>query len=145
MKLVPKGSNKLVKVGKSIEITNKLITEIDSRKLERFELSEEQVGDVYIYIRREIMDRIKDSRLSKFDLDEIIKFVYQGVKEANPDDKRNTKALYYAQAIPDIFNLVNLDEEVSDYLVDNDFDFDDLAKMRKRFKDLNEVRKAIGN
>ena len=33
MKLIPKGSNKLTKVGKSLQITNKLIKEIDSREL----------------------------------------------------------------------------------------------------------------
>ena len=33
----------------------------------------------------------------------------------------------------------------SKYLVDNDFDFGGLMKLRKNFKDLTEVRKAIGN
>ena len=80
-------------------------------------LTEEQVGDVYIYLRGEIMDRIKDSRLSKFDINETIKYIHNGVKESTEDE---VKALFYAQAIPDIFNLVMIDNDVSNYLTNND-------------------------
>jgi hypothetical protein len=51
--------------------------------------------------------------------------------------------MLYAQAIPDVFHLVTQDNEANDYLVDNDFDFTALAKMRKRYADLTEVGKAI--
>jgi hypothetical protein len=104
-------------------------------------LNKKQVGDVYKILYGEIIDRIKpNNKLPKFDLDQTIKDIYNAVKEATEDE---VKALYYAQAVPDIFNLVNLDEEVNDYLVDNDFDFTALNKQRKKFKDLTEVGKVL--
>ena len=103
-------------------------------------LNKEQVLDVYEILYGEIIDRINDSRLPKFDLDQTIKDIYNSVKEATQDE---VKALYYAQAVPDIFNLVKMDEEVNDYLVDNKFDSTALDKLRKDFKDLTEVGKAL--
>ena len=114
-------------------------------------LNKEQVLDVYEILYGEIIDRINDSRLPSFNLDQTIRDIYNAVKEEDVEDAEvvdtetdpEVKALYYAQAIPDIFDLVKQDEEVNDYLVDNDFDFSGLAKMRKKFKDLTEVGKAI--
>ena len=106
-------------------------------------LNKKQALDVYEILYGEIIDRIKDARLSRFDLDQTIKDIYNSVKEANPEDKENKKALYYAQAAPEIFNLVTLDEEVSDYLLDNDFDFTELKKQIRKFNDLQEVVDAL--
>ena len=103
-------------------------------------LNEDQVFDLYEVLYGEIIDRIKDKRLPKFDIDEIVKETYKVVKEASEDE---VKALYYAQAIPDVFQMVMLEQDVNDYLADNDFDFNALAKMRKSFKDLAEVGKAV--
>ena len=105
-------------------------------------LNEDQVLDVYEILYGEITDRINDSRLPNFNLDQVVKDIYNAVKEEDIEDG-DVKALYYAQAVPDIFDLVKQDEEVNDYLVDNDFDFTGLAKMRKSFKDLTEVGKTI--
>jgi hypothetical protein len=103
-------------------------------------LNKKQVGDVYKILYGEIIDRINDNRLPKFDLDQTIKEIYNAVKEASEDE---VKALYYAQASPEIFNLVTLDKEVSDYLLDNDFDFTELKKQIRKFEDLIEVGKAL--
>ena len=103
-------------------------------------LNKEQVLDLYEVIYGEIADRIKDSSLPPMDIVQLIKETYNVIKEVSGDQ---VKALFYAQAIPDVFHLVTQDDEVNDYLVDNNFDFTGLAKMRKRFADLAEVGKDV--
>jgi hypothetical protein len=103
-------------------------------------LNKEQVLDLYEVLYGEIIDRINNSDIPPIDLNKIIQETYAVIKDATGDP---VKASFYAQAIPDIFDLVKQDEEVNDYLVDNDFDFNGLAKMRKAFADLIEVGKAV--
>ena len=103
-------------------------------------LNKEQVLDLYEVLYGEVIDRLDDAELPAIDLNKIVQDTYNVIKNATGDQ---VKAMLYAQAIPDIFDLVKQDEEVNDYLVDNDFDFNGLAKMRKRFADLIEVGKAI--
>jgi len=104
------------------------------------ELNREQVLDLFEVIYGEIIDRINDSNLPTIDVDKLIKETYDVVKQGSDDQ---VKAMLYAQAIPDVFYLVTQDGEINDYLVDNDFDFTSLAKMRKRYADLSEVGKDI--
>ena len=103
-------------------------------------LNREQVLDLYELLYGEVIDRIKDSNLPPIDLKQLIKETYDVVKEGSGDQ---VKALFYAQAIPDVFQMVVQDEEANDYLVDNNFDFTGLAKMRKQFADLAEVGKEV--
>ena len=103
-------------------------------------LNREQVLDLYEVLYGEITDRINNSELPSIDLNKIIQETYNVVKEATQDQ---VKAMLYAQAIPDVFHLVTQDDEANNYLVDNDFDFTGLAKMRKSFADLAEVGKTI--
>jgi hypothetical protein len=103
-------------------------------------LNREQVLDLYEVLYGEITDRIEDSTLPKIDINQLIKETYNVVKEKSGDQ---VKALLYAQAIPDVFYLVTQDEEVNDYLVDNEFDTTGLAKMRKRFGNLLRWEKIL--
>jgi hypothetical protein len=103
-------------------------------------LNREQVLDLYEVLYGEVIDRIKDSNLPPINIKQLIKETYDVVKEGSGDQ---VKALLYAQAIPDVFQMVVQDEEVNDYLVDNNFDFTGLAKMRKQFADLAEVGKEV--
>jgi hypothetical protein len=103
-------------------------------------LNREQVLDLYEVLYGEVTDRLGDSELPAIDLNKIVQDTYNVVKEATGDQ---VKAMFYAQAIPDVFHLVTQDNEANDYLVDNDFDFTALAKMRKRYADLTEVGKDI--
>jgi hypothetical protein len=103
-------------------------------------LNRDQVLDLYEVIYGEIIDRINDSKLPPIDVNQLVKETYDVVKAGSGDQ---VKSLFYAQAIPDIFHLVTQDDEVNDYLVDNNFDFTGLAKMRKRFADLAEVGKDV--
>ena len=103
-------------------------------------LNREQVLDLYEVLYGEITDRIEDSTLPKIDINQLIKETYNVVKEKSGDQ---VKALLYAQAIPYVFYLVTQDDEVNDYLVDNEFDITGLAKMRQRFGNILEVGKDI--
>jgi hypothetical protein len=103
-------------------------------------LNRAQVLDLFEVIYGEIIDRINDSNLPTIDVSKLIKETFDVVKQGSDDQ---VKAMLYAQAIPDVFYLVTQDEEVNDYLVDNNFDFTGLAKMRKRYADLTEVGKDI--
>ena len=103
-------------------------------------LNREQVLDLYEVIYGEIIDRINDSKLPSIDISQLIKETYEVVKQGYGDQ---VKAMFYAQAIPDVFHLVTQDDEVNGYLVDSNFDFTGLAKMRKRYADLAEVGKDI--
>ena len=103
-------------------------------------LNRDQVLDLYEVLYGEITDRIEDSSLPKIDINQLIKETYNVVKEKSGDQ---VKALLYAQAIPYVFYLVTQDDEVNNYLVNNNFDFTSLAKMRQRYADLTEVGKDI--
>jgi hypothetical protein len=103
-------------------------------------LNRDQVLDLYEALYGEVVDRLKDSSLPPIDLNKLVQSAYAVVK-LNSEDQ--VKALLYAQAVPDVFHLVTQDTEVNDYLVDNNFDFTGLAKMRKRFADLAEVGKEV--
>ena len=103
-------------------------------------LNREQVLDLYEVLYGEVSDRLGDSELPAIDLNKIVQDTYNVVKEATGDQ---VKAMFYAQAIPDVFHLVTQDNEANDYLVDNGFDFTALAKMRKKYADLTEVGKDI--
>jgi hypothetical protein len=103
-------------------------------------LNREQVLDLYEVLYGEITDRIEDSTLPKIDINQLIKETYNVVKEKSGDQ---VKALLYAQAIPYVFYLVTQDDEVNDYLVDNEFDTTGLSKMRKRFGNILEVGKDV--
>jgi hypothetical protein len=103
-------------------------------------LNRDQVLDLYELLYGEVIDRIKDSSLPPIDIKQLIKQAYDVVKDGSGDE---VKALLYAQAIPDVFQMVIQDEEANDYLVESNFDFIGLAKMRSLFKSLPEVGKEI--
>ena len=103
-------------------------------------LNKFQVEDLYTVLYAEISDRIKNPELPPIDINDLVKEAYNVVNTNTGDP---VKAMYFAQAIPDVFQLVVQDEKANDYLVENDFDFNGLAKMRKAFADLIEVGKAV--
>jgi hypothetical protein len=103
-------------------------------------LNKQQILDLYEVIYGSINDRMNDPKLPAINVIEMVQDTYRVVKEATEDQ---VKALFYAQALPDIFHLVTQDSEINDYLVDNNFDFSGLAKMRKNYSDLAFVGKDV--
>ena len=103
-------------------------------------LTPEQIIDLYEVIYGEIVDRISDKKLPVFNIENLIKEVYEGVDES--------KALIYAQAVPDILlKLVSKDEAVSQYLRElrkqKLFSYDDLDILTEEFFDLDNVLKYV--
>jgi hypothetical protein len=103
-------------------------------------LNKEQIIDLYEVIYGEIHDRIVDDKLPVFNIKTLIKEVYEGVDES--------KALIYAQAVPDILTLVSMDDRVKKYLKElrdkKLFSLDDLADLGDEFsKSLDNVLKYV--
>lgn len=103
-------------------------------------LTPEQIIDLYEVIYGEIVDRISDKKLPVFNIENLIKEVYEGVDES--------KALIYAQAVPDILlKLVSKDEAVSQYLRElrkqKLFSYDDLDILTDEFSNLDNVLKYV--
>ena len=96
-------------------------------------LNQEQVLDVYEILIGDILELGADT---PFQLDTIVKDLYNAI-----NDKE--KAVLYAQATPDILNLVLQDDEANEKLVMSGFDFTNLAKMRVEFNDLDNVSKFV--
>jgi hypothetical protein len=94
-------------------------------------LNTEQALQVYSLLYKDIMDDT-----TPFDLDKFVKEIYELVPSKD-------KALLYAQAIPDILNLVSQDDAAIEKLVELDFDFNKLAKMRVRYNNLDNVSKDL--
>ena len=96
-------------------------------------LNSEQALQVYSLLYKDIMEGTEPINVNSF-----TKELYDIVPDKD-------KALLYAQAVPDILNLVSQDEAVIEKLVENDFDFNSLAKMRVQFNNLENVSKAVAD
>jgi len=106
-------------------------------------LNKDQVVDLYEVIYGEIYDRINDKKLPVFNIENLIKEVYEAVESPeNPG-----KGLLYAQAVPDILTLVSMDDDVKKYLKGlrdkKLFSLDDLADLADEFSDLDNVLKYV--
>ena len=107
-------------------------------------LNKEQIIDLYEVIYGEIFDRISDKKLPVFNIETLIKEVYEAVESPeNPG-----KGLLYAQAVPDILTLVSMDDDVKKYLKGlrdkKLFSLDDLADLGDEFsKSLDNVLKYV--
>jgi len=106
-------------------------------------LNKDQVVDLYEVIYGEIYDRINDKKLPVFNIETLIKEVYDAIESPeNPG-----KGLLYAQAVPDILTLVSMDDDVKKYLKGlrdkKLFSLDDLADLADEFSDLDNVLKYV--
>ena len=103
--------------------------------------TQDDLTALYSVVYGEILDRIKDPNLGKFDqkaYDNLIKKIYKELEE-EPDN-----ALIYAQAVPDIFNIVANDPEVKRYLITEvNFDFNYPYKQSLEFEDLEKVKQFV--
>jgi hypothetical protein len=103
-------------------------------------LTKEQVVDLYKVIYRRLYDRVNDSNLPMFDLDKTIKDFYNQIAEATNDPN---KALLYAQALPEIFEIASKDMEIRKYLRSINFDRNKLEDLIIDFDDINAVSKFV--
>lgn len=100
-------------------------------------LNEDQIGDVYKLIYKKLSGA---NPSESFDLKGLIKKIYNGVLEATED---TGKALQYAQAVPDIFNIVTNNSKINDLLDEMDFDTNIIRSLRRQFQDLEKVSEYV--
>jgi len=103
--------------------------------------TENDLSALYSLIYGEIMDRIQDPKLGKFDnkaLDKFINEVYEEFKD-------EPNGLLYVQAIPDVLDLVKNDLEVKKYLVKESGPtfFNYIQELSLDFEDENNVLKFV--
>lgn len=102
--------------------------------------TENDISALYTIVHGEIMDRINDPNLGKFDnkaLDKLIKEVYEEFKD-------EPNGLLYAQAIPDILDLVKNDLEIKKYLrQEAGLSFDYVQDLSLEFEDPKNVLKFV--
>ena len=94
-------------------------------------LNKEQISDVFklIYFKvKNETDAVK--------VEDLIKFFYDTALKATED---TSKALLYAQAVPDIFTLVTNQKAIKSKLVKNNFDFNSIYKLSVDFEELKNV------
>ena len=95
-------------------------------------LNKEQISDVFKLIYFKVKN---DTNAVK--VEDLIKFFYDTALKATED---TSKALLYAQAVPDIFTLVTNQKAIKSKLVKNNFDFNSIYKLSVDFEDLKNVK-----
>jgi hypothetical protein len=102
--------------------------------------TENDISALYTIVHGEIMDRINDPKLGKFDnkaLDKFIKEVYEEYKD-------EPNGLLYVQAIPDMLDIVKNDLEIKTYLrKDAGLSFDYVQDLSLDFENLDNVVKFV--
>lgn len=102
--------------------------------------TENDISALYTIVHGEIMDRINDPKLGKFDnkaLDKFIKEIYEEYKD-------EPNGILYVQAIPDILDLVKNDLEIKKYLrQEAGLSFDYVQDLSLDFEDLDNVMKFV--
>ena len=103
--------------------------------------SENDISALYTIVRGEIMDRIQDPKLGKFDQKALNKFI----KEIHKEFEEDPNGILYAQAIPDMLMLVANDVEIKKYLRSKDvnLDFNYVQDLSLEFEDIEYVKKWV--
>ena len=98
-------------------------------------LSEDQVEALYSTVLGDIV--ATKNRGDIYDPNTAIRTLYQSLMAAGADQ---TNALDYIQHVPRMINAAYGSlEEIADYLQDSNVSIDNLNKMRRDFKDINNV------
>ena len=103
--------------------------------------TENDISALYSLVYGEIMDRIQDPKLGKFDQKALDNFI----KEVHKEFKDDPNGILYAQAIPDMLNLVANDVQIKKYLRSKDvnLDFNYIQDLSLEFEDIEYVKKWV--
>jgi len=100
-------------------------------------LNETQISDLYKITYKTLSD-LKPSE--SFDFEAFTKDIYTRIEKAAGEEK----ALQYAQIIPYVINVCQSNRsDISNKLLDSDFDFNKLIKIKKSFENLENVKKLV--
>ena len=113
------------------------------------ELNGPAVELVYAYVYRQIADRISGKNKTAIDIKAIMKQFYKELNNMPNDgfeseaDKKE-KALYFAQAIPQIFALVAARPKARDYILKTNTQlFIDIPTLASEYSDIKKVETIV--
>ena len=102
--------------------------------------TENDISALYSLVYGEIMDRIQDPKLGKFDNKALEKFI----KDIYNEFKDDPNGILYAQAVPDMLDIVKNDLEIKKYLLNEaELNLNDVAKLSLDFENLDNVLKFV--
>ena len=112
-------------------------------------LNSDQVADLYGYLYGEVADRMSGTNKKPLDLKGLMKELYSFLTDPNgpefeSEEDRKEKALYYTQAIPEIFTVVITRPDIRDYLLKaNKNIFLETPELASKYSDIAEVEKLV--
>ena len=113
------------------------------------ELNGTAVEFVYAYVYGEIADRISGKNKTAIDIKAIMKKFYKELNSMPNDgfeseEDKKEKALYFAQAIPQIFALVAARPKARDYILKTNTQlFIDIPTLANEFADIKKVEVLV--
>jgi hypothetical protein len=108
-------------------------------------LNSDQVADLYGYLYGEVADRMTTKNSEPIDLKIIMKELYNFLNSPEgpafeSEEERKEKALYYTQAIPEVFQIVITRPDIRDYVLKtNPQLFIDTPTLASTYSDIKKV------
>ena len=113
------------------------------------ELNSSAVQFVYGYVYGEIADRISGKNKTPIDIKALMKKFYNELNSMpnegfESEEDKKEKALYFAQAIPQIFGLVAARPKARDYILKTNTQlFIDIPTLANEFSDIKKVQELV--
>ena len=108
-------------------------------------LNSDQVADLYGYLYGEVADRMSGENKNPIDLKVFMKELYGFLNDPNgpafeSEEERREKALYYTQAVPEVFQIVITRPDIRDYVLKtNPQLFIDTPTLASDYSDIKKV------
>ena len=108
-------------------------------------LNSDQVADLYGYLYGELADRMSGTNKNPIDLKGMMKELYTFLTDPNgpafeSEEERKEKALYYTQAIPEVFQILTTRPDVRDYILKtNPQLFIEVPTLASEYSDIKKI------
>jgi hypothetical protein len=112
-------------------------------------LNSDQVANLYSYLYGEVADRMSGKNKNPLDVKSIMKDLYTFLTdptgpEFETEEERKEKALYFVQAIPEVFQIITTRPDVRDYILKNNRDlFIEIPELASEYSDIKNVEKLV--
>ena len=108
-------------------------------------LNSDQVADLYGYLYGELSDRMSGKNKNPIDLKGMMKELYGFLTDPNgpafeSEEERKEKALYYTQAIPEVFQILTTRPDIRDYILKtNPQLFIEVPTLASEYSDIKKI------
>jgi len=108
-------------------------------------LNSDQVADLYGYLYGELSDRMSGKNKNPIDLKGMMKELYTFLTDPNgpafeSEEERKEKALYYTQAIPEVFQILTTRPDIRDYILKtNPQLFIEVPTLASEYSDIKKI------